>query len=683
MPGLAMNNPFFEPWKTRFGAPPFPLIEPSHFAAAYDRALSEHKAEVAVIADNAAPATFANTIVALEMSGRPLRQVEHIFHNLAASHTNEGLQAIERQMAPKLAQHANEITLNPALFARIDALYGTRANLGLDAEEMRVLERYHLDFVRAGARLGTDEKRRYAAVTERLASLGTEFAQNVLADEQDIVIALGESEVAGLPDFAREAAAETARARGLDAPYAATTSRSSAEPILAFASDRSTRERLYKAWTQRGDSGGTHDNKGLIAEIVKLRAEEANLLGYPSFAHYRLADTMAKTPETARALLERVWVPAKARAIGERDALQVLIIQEGGNFALAPWDWRFYAEKLRKTQYDLDEAEIMPYLELDRMIEAAFYTAGRLFGLSFVRCDDVPVYHPDVRVWEVTKDGKHVGLFYGDYYARSSKRGGAWMSSFRDQENLDRPISPLIVNNCNFPKPAPGRPALLSFDEAKTLFHEFGHALHGLLSNVRFPRLSGTHVAQDFVELPSQIFEHWLEEPQVLERFAIHVETGRPMPEALLEKLIAARNFNQGFATVEFLGSAFMDMDFHALQHPEDIDAAAYERATIEKIGMPAEIAMRHRPAHFLHIFAGDGYAAGYYSYMWAEVLDADGFKAFSEAGDAFDPATAKRLYEQIYSPGGTQDYAQAYRAFRGRDPKVEALLEGRGLKVA
>ena len=606
-----------------------------------------------------------------------------MFHNLAGSHTSDALQAIEREMAPKLAQHWNAITLDADLFARIDGLYRMREMLELDPEELRLLERYHLDFVRAGAQLGAAEKERYAALTERLASLGTEFGQNVLADEQDTVLPLGADDVDGLPDFARAAAAETAKDRGLDAPYAATTSRSSAEPILTFADNRAVREKLYKAWVGRGDQGNAHDNKALIAEIVTLRVEEARLLGYPSFAHYRLADTMAKTPQTARALLEKVWTPAKARALEERDALQALIAEEGGNFQLAAWDWRYYAEKLRKARYDLDEAEIMPYFQLDKMIEAAFYTAGRLFGLSFTPRGDVPVYHPDVRVWEVTKDGTPVGLFYGDYYARSSKRGGAWMSSFRDQENLDAPVSPLIVNNCNFPKPAAGKPALLSFDEAKTLFHEFGHAMHGMLSKVRFPRLSGTNVAQDFVELPSQIFEHWLEEPTVLERFAVHAETGAPMPNALLEKLVAARNFNQGFATVEFLGSAFVDMDFHALETAEDIDAGAFEKATAEKIGMPNEIAMRHRPPHFLHVFAGDGYASGYYSYMWAEVLDADGFKAFEEAGDAFDPATAKRLYDNIYSTGGTRDYAQAYRAFRGRDPKVEALLEGRGLKVA
>ncbi|HEX7725998.1 MAG TPA: M3 family metallopeptidase, partial [Rhizomicrobium sp.] len=430
----------------------------------------------------------------------------------------------------------------------------------------------------------------------------------------------------------------------------------------------------------RGDNGNAHDNKKLIAEIVKLRAERARLLGYSTFADYRLADTMAETPDNARILLDQVWTAARSRALEERDALQAVIAREGNNFALAAWDWRYYAEKLRKERYDFDEAQIIPFFQLDKMIEAAFDTAHRLFGLDFKERKDVPVYHPDVRVWEVTRGGDHVGLFFGDYFARPSKRGGAWMSSFRDQENIDGKVTPIIINTCNFPKASP---ALLNFDEASTLFHEFGHALHGLLSNVRFPRLSGTNVARDFVELPSQIFEHWLEEPAVLEKFAVHVETGRPMPKALLAKLTAARNFNQGFATVEFLGSAFADLDFHALANPGDIDVAAFEKQSMARIGMPDEITMRHRPAHFLHIFDGDGYSAGYYSYMWAEVLDADGFRAFKEAGNPFDPATAKRLHDFVYSAGGTRDYAEAYRLFRGRDPQIDALLEGRGLKVA
>ena len=666
-----MSNPFFETWTTPFGAPPFDRIKPEHFRPAYDRALAEHRAEIDAIA--AAPASFAATIVALENSGRLLRKVEAVFGNLCASHTNDALQEIERDMAPVLAKHWNDVYLNAALFEKIAAL----SDAGLDAESKRVLERYKLDFVRAGAKLKGGTRARLAAIVEELATLGTKFGQNVLADEQAYILPLKESDLAGVPDFAREAAAETAKERGLDAPYAVTTSRSSVEPILQFADNRELREKLFKAWVARGDNPNAHNNEAVIGEMVRLRAERAKLLGYPTFAHYKLADTMAKTPETARHLLDQVWAPARRRALEERDALQAEIAREGGNFALEAWDWRYYAEKVRKERYDLDEAEVMPYFQLEKMIAAAFDTAHRLFGLNFAERKDIPVYHPDVRVWEVTRDGKHVGLFYGDYFARSSKRGGAWMSSFRDQENLGTPVTPLIVNNCNFNK---GEPALLSFDEARTLFHEFGHALHGLLSQVRFPRLAGTNVAQDFVELPSQIYEHWMDVPETLERFAIHAETGKPIPKALIDKLNAARNFNKGFATVEFLASAFVDLDYHALENPGALDPKGFQKTALDRIGMPKEIVMRHASPHFLHIFTGDSYAAGYYSYMWSEVLDADGFDAFKEAKNAFDPATAKKLHDFIYAAGGTRDFAEAYRLFRGRDPKIDALLEGRGL---
>jgi peptidyl-dipeptidase Dcp len=673
-------NPLLENWSTPHGAPPFDRITPEHFREAYVQALSRHRGEIAAIAR--APASFDNTIAALERSGKLLARVESVFSNLASADTNDELQEIERELAPVLARHWNEIYLDTELFHRIDDVFARRQSLGLDGEEMRVLERIHLDFVRAGAKLEANDKAELSQLTEDLAGLGVQFGQNVLADEQDTVLPMSRDDLAGLSEQSVAAAREAAAERGLDG-YAVTTSRSSAEPFLQFAERRDLREKVFKAWTARGDNGNAHDNNALIAETVRLRVRRAKLLGYPTFAHFRLADTMAKTPETARKLLEDVWGPARSRAAEERDALQALIAEEGGNFQLAAWDWRFYAEKLRKARYDLDEAEIKPYLQLPKMIEAAFHTAHRLFGLDFAERTDIPVYHPDVRVWEVTHNGAHMGLFYGDYFARASKRGGAWMSSFRDQERLDGDVTPLIVNVCNFPKPAAGTPALLSFDEARTLFHEFGHALHGLLSNVRFPRLSGTNVSRDFVELPSQIFEHWLEEPAILERFAVHAGTGRPMPKALLEKLVAARNFNQGFHTVEFLASAFVDLDFHALGTADDIDARKFERAALARIGMPEEIAMRHRSPHFQHVFAGDGYSAGYYSYLWSEVLDADGFKAFKETGDPFDPATAQRLFEFVYSAGGTRDFAEAYRLFRGREPRIDALLEGRGLKAA
>jgi peptidyl-dipeptidase Dcp len=671
------DNPFFEAWATPFGAPPFDRIRPEHFRPAYAKALGEHAAEIAAIAADDSEPTFENTILALERSGRLLTKVELVFGNLASSHTNDQIQDIEREMAPVLAKHWNDIHLNEKLFHRIDRLTSKAESLALDGESRRVLERYHLDFVRAGAKLKDSARARFAAIVEELATLGTAFGQNVLADEQDFLLPHQEKERAGVPEFAREAAKETAKERGVDAPFAVTTSRSSVEPILQFADNRDLREKLFKAWTARGDNANAHNNRAIIAKTVNLRAERAKLLGYPTFAHYKLADKMAKTPETARRLLDQVWTPARRRAEEEARALQEVIAEDGGNFELAAWDWRYYAEKLRKKRYDLDETEIKPYFQLEKMIEAAFDTAHRLFGLDFKERHDVPIYHPDVRVWEVTRHGAHVGLFYGDYFARASKRGGAWMSSFRDQENVGESVTPLIVNTCNFPK---GEPALLSFDEARTLFHEFGHGLHGLLSQVRYPRISGTNVAIDFVELPSQIFEHWLEVPETLQRFAVHARTGEPIPKVLLERLNAARNFNQGFATVEFLASAFVDLDYHAIVNPGELDVESFQEGALERIGMPKEIAMRHASPHFLHIFTGDGYSAGYYSYLWSEVLDADGFDAFKEKKDPFDPATAKKLHDYIYSAGGTRDFAEAYRLFRGRDPSIEPLLEGRGL---
>ncbi len=670
-----MTNPFFEDWTAPFGAPPLDRIRPAHFPPAYDRALSEHMREIVAIAENNEKASFDNVVLALENSGRLLTRVEGVFGNLTCSSTNEALQAIELEIVPRLSAHWSAIFMHPALFARLDVLYQKRATLGLDAESLRVLERYHLDFVRAGAGLKGDGRDRLAQVGQRLAVLGAQFCQNVLGDEEHWVLPLTEAQMAGVPASVRDAAAAKATELKVQAPFAITLSRSSAEPFLQFADDRSLREQVYRAWTSRGDNGGARDNNLLITEMLALRAERANLLGYENFAAFKLADTMAGTPAKARALLEEVWAPARQRALEERGALQALITRQGGNFHLAPWDWRYYAEKLRQEKYDFDAQQLQDYFQLSNLIEAAFFTAGKLFGLSFQERHDIPVYHPDVRVWDVRREGAVIGLFYGDYFARGGKQDGAWMSSFRDQHKLDGAVLPIIVNNCNFSK---SEPCLLSFDDAVTLFHEMGHALHGLLSQVRFPRLSGTNVARDFVELPSQLFEHWLEEPAVLERFARHTKTGEPIPKALLQKLLAARNYGQGFAMVEFLASALVDMDFHTL--PPGSDPKAAQADTLARIGMPDQIAPRHGAPHFTHIFGGDGYAAGYYAYLWSEVLDADGFKAFQEAHDPFDPATAQRLHDFVYSAGGTRDFAAAYRAFRGRDPRVEALLEGRGL---
>lgn len=671
-------NPLLEDWAGPFGTPPLDRIQPAHFASAYEAALAEHQAEIARIAADPAPPGFANTAVALERSGKRLARVDTVFSTFAGSATNETLQAIELEMAPKLSAHWNGIYLNAALFKRLDAVWQRRAELALDAESLRLLERIHLDFVRAGARLSGEDRARIDAINQRLATLAAGFAQNVLADEEDYVEPLSEEQAATLPASLREALAATARERNMDAPYAVTLSRSSIEPFLQSASDRALREKLFKAWVRRGANPGGRNNDRVMAETLKLRAEKAALLGYKTYAAYKLADSMAGTPARARALLDKVWAPARKRAEKEREDLQALVAEEGGNFALAPWDWRYYAEKLRQRRYAFDEDMLKPYLVLDNIIAAAFDTATRLFGITFHPRADVRTYHPDVRVWEVRRGEKPVGLFYGDYFARPGKQGGAWMSSLRDQQSLDGDILPLVLNNCNFVK---ADPALLSFDDARTVFHEFGHALHGLLSQVRYPRLSGTNVARDFVELPSQLYEHWLEEPEVLSRFARHWQTGEPLPQSLMEKLEAARHFNQGFQTVEFLASAFLDMDFHS-QKLENYDPAALEAATLVSIAMPDAIVPRHSAPHFGHIFSGEGYSAGYYAYLWSEVLDADGFGAFTETNNIFSPVIAKKLHDDIYSSGGTRDFTEAYRSFRGRDPEIEALLKGRGLET-
>jgi peptidyl-dipeptidase Dcp len=674
------DNPFYVDWTTADGVPPFDRLKAEHFREAFPRALAEHKAEIAAIAADAEAPTFANTIAAMELSGRALARLRDTFDLLVGAHSDDDLLAIEREIAPEIARHWNEINTNATLFGRIDALTREAGTLGLSAEQQRVLERYHTSFRRAGAGLNDAAKKRLAEIIERLAALGTAFSQNVLADEQSFTLTLkDEADLAGLPAFMREAMKSQARERGLNG-YVVTLSRSDVEPFLQFSERRDLRERLFRGFVERGDNGGKTDNNEIIAELVRLRAERARLLGFADFAHYRLDDAMAKTPEAARELLDTVWERARKRALADRDALQALVQEDGGNFELEPWDWRYYAERLRQRRCNFDEAAIKPYLNLDRMIDAAFYTAQRLFGLRFEPRADVPAWHPDVRVWQVRDgDGNDVGLFFGDFFARPSKRSGAWMTSLRDQEKLAGDIRPLIVNVCNFAKAAAGEPTLLSFEDARTLFHEFGHALHGLLSSVTYPKISGTNVAADFVELPSQLYEHWLEQPDVLRRFALHYRTSEPMPEELLRRLIAARNFNQGFATVEYVASAIVDLDFHSLSVPEEINSAEFEAKALARIGMPQEIAMRHRPPHFGHVFSGGGYAAAYYSYMWSEVLDADAFAAFQETGDIFDPATAKRLRETIYSAGGSRDPAEAYRTFRGRLPSADALLRKRG----
>jgi peptidyl-dipeptidase Dcp len=677
----ASKNPLLAPWQTPFETPPFTEIEPAHFMPAFEQAFADHAAEIAAITNDPATPDFTNTIAALERSGKLLSRVAAVFYDLVSAHSNPALLEIDKEVSLRMARHWNPIMMNAVLFGRIAALRDKRATLGLTGEQTRLLERTYTRFHRSGAGLDQEAKARMADINERLAHLGTAFGHHLLGDEQDWFMELGEADRDGLGDSFVAAAKAAAEERGMPGKAVMTLSRSFVEPFLKSSTRRDLREKVFKAFVARGDKGNANDNNETIVEILALREESAKLLGFPTFAAYRLEDSMAKTPEAVRGLLERVWKPARARALADRDALQALVAEEGGNFALAPWDWRFYAEKLRQIRANFDDAAIRPYLLLDNMIDAAFDCATRLFGLSFVERRDIPVWHPDVRVWEV-KDaaGNHKALFYGDYFARPSKRSGAWMTSLRDQQKLDGAVAPLIINVCNFSKGAEGQPSLLSPDDARTLFHEFGHGLHGMLSDVTYPSLSGTSVFTDFVELPSQLYEHWQEQPQVLRQFARHYQTGEPLPDDLLKRFIAARKFNQGFATVEFVSSALIDLEFHTQPASASRDVRAFERQELEKIGMPAEISLRHRPTQFGHIFSGDHYASGYYSYMWSEVMDADAFGAFEEAGDIFDPATAKRLHDDIYSSGGSRDPEDAYIAFRGREPEPEALLRRRGL---
>ncbi|WP_428688392.1 M3 family metallopeptidase [Roseibium sp.] len=674
-------NPLLADWTTPFELPPFGDIQPSHFEEAFDLAIEKTRRENEEVANQLAPPSFENTIVALETAGKTLTKVARVFFNLTGAHTNENLQRIERDIAPKLAKLSSDMLLNPKLYERVVTLWEERETLDLSAEEARVLERYQKMFQRAGAGLDEAGKVRMAEISQKLAILGTQFSQNVLKDEADFQLVLETAEDrAGLPDFLLTAAAEAAKERGLEGKHVITLSRSSIEPFLQFSTNRRLREEAFKGWTARGENGGETDNKAIIRETLALRAEMASLLGFANFAAYKLDDTMAKTPDNVRGLLTKVWEPAVEQARAEEAKLAEMARSQGENHEIAPWDWRFYSEKVRKAEHDLDETELKPYLQLDNIIQAAFDTANRLFGLTFKELEGLSVYHPDVRVFEVSgKDGKHVGLFLGDYFARASKRSGAWMSAFRSQHRLDGEVTPIIVNVMNFSKGAPGEASLLTFDDARTLFHEFGHGLHGLLSNVTYPMISGTSVARDFVELPSQLYEHWLSVPEVLSKYAVHYKTGEPMPQDLLDKLLAASNFNKGFETVEYTSSALVDLELHLLKDPAKLDIDAFEKIELEKIGMPKAITLRHRIPHFQHVFSGDAYSAGYYSYMWSEVMDADAFEAFEEKGDVFDPETAEKLLTFIYSAGGRQDPEDAYVAFRGRAPRVEALLEKRG----
>ena len=662
-------NALLTEWTGPFGLAPFDAIRDEDFSPAFDAGLAEARAAVAAIAGNPAAPTFENTIAALERADGLLNRVAGVFFNLAGADSNDAREALEMDLAPKLSAYSSEVTSNKALFARIEALWTARDVLGLDAEQARVLMLYRRSFVRSGAELTGAESARMAAIMSRLAELGTQFGQNVLAEERGWHMALSDEDLAGLPEFVVATAQAAGKERGLNGPVV-TLNRSLIVPFLQFSPKRGLRQQAYEAWVARGRNGNAADNRGIVAETLKLREERAKLLGYASFADYKLEPEMAKTPAAVRGLLERVWVPAKAKALADASVLEGMM----GGGTLEAWDWRFYSEQRRKAEHDLDEAALKPYLGLEAMLAAQFDCANRLFGLEF-KALAVPLYHPDARAWEVTRGGEHIAVFIGDYFARGSKHSGAWCSTFREQDRLDGEVRPVVLNVCNFAK---GEPALLSYDDARTLFHEFGHALHQMLSDVTYRTISGTAVARDFVELPSQLYEHWLEVPEVLEKHARHWQTGEPMPADMLKRLLAAGTYDQAFATVEFIASAMVDLAFHEGAAPAD--PMAMEAEVLDGLGLPHAIRMRHATPHFAHVFSGDGYSSGYYSYMWSEVMDADAFAAFEETGDYFDPATAARLEKFILSAGGSEEADQAYVHFRGQMPGVEPLLKGRGL---
>jgi peptidyl-dipeptidase Dcp len=664
--------------------PPFDKVQVGQFKPALEAAMEANRREWAAIADSSEAPTFDNTLAALESAGQTYSDVETLYGIWSSSMSTPDFQALQREMAPKLAAFDDELYQNEKLFRRIEAVYQSPDKAKLTPEQQRLAWYHYTRFVRNGAKLDAAAKGRLAAINQRLASLYTSFSQNVLADEEGYTVVLeSEADLAGLSDSIRAGAAAAAEARGLKGKWVITNTRSSMEPFLTYSSRRDLREKVWRNYVNRGDNGDARDNNTLIAEVLKLRAERAKLLGYETHAHWRLENTMAKTPARAMELMEAVWKPAVARVKEEVADMQAVADKEGAKIKIEPWDYRYYAEKVRKAKYDLDANEVKPYLQLEKLREGMFWVAGELFGFSFTPVNDVPVFHPDVRVWEV-KDkasGRHVGLWYFDPYARTGKRSGAWMNAYRNQERLRGEVTTIVSNNSNFVKGAPGEPVLISWEDASTLFHEFGHALHGLSSSVTYPSLAGTSVARDYVEFPSQLLEHWLSTPEVLNTYALHYQTGKPIPKALVQRIEKAATFNQGFATVEYLSSALIDMKLH-LAGAAPIDPDAFERDTLSSLGMPKEIVMRHRTPQFGHVFAGDGYSAGYYSYLWSDTLTADAFEAFTAGKGAYDRAVAERLRKHVFSVGNTQDPAEAYRGFRGRDAGIDALMRKRGFPV-
>jgi len=683
-PEAKLQSPLLAPWSGPYGGvPPFEKVKVEDFKPALETGMAEALAEIDKVANDPAPPTFENTIVGLERSGRALDRVSNIFGIYSSTMATPEFQKVEEEMAPKLAAFADQITQNEKLFKRIAAVYDAREKGSLTPEQKRLVWLDYTNFVRAGARLDAAAKKRLSEINQRLASLYTKFSQNLLADETDYVLYLDkEADLAGLPESLRSGAAAAAEQRGQKGKWAITNTRSSMEPFLTYSDRRDLREKVWKTYYSRGDHGDAHDNNAIITEVLKLRAERAKLLGYQTHAHWRLENTMARTPERAMQLMEAVWKPAVARVHEEVADMQAVADKEGAKIKIEPWDYRYYAEKVRKAKYDLDQNEVKPYLQLEKLREGMFWVAGQLFGFQFSPVTDVPVYQPDMRVYKVTDPaGKLVGLWYFDPYARPGKQSGAWMNAYRSQERFEKEITTIVSNNTNFVKGKPGEPILISWDDATALFHEFGHALHGLSSNVTYPSLAGTAVARDYVEFPSQLLEHWLSTPEVLNKFALHYQTGQPMPAALLEKIEKASRFNQGFATVEYLASALVDMKLH-LAGDQTIDPDKFEKETLDALGMPSELVMRHRTPQFGHVFSGDGYSAGYYSYIWSDTLSADAWEAFTAAGGAYDKAVAKRLRDDIFSIGNTVDPAEAYKNFRGREPGIAALMRKRGFPV-
>jgi peptidyl-dipeptidase Dcp len=665
------------------GVPAFDKIKVADFKPAILKAMELARADIAAVAAQTDAPTFANTIEAMENSARSLDRAGRFFGVFTSTMNSKEMQAIETEMSPVFAAFQDEVIQNEALFARVKVVYDARASANLTPEQSRLVDVVYRNFARRGAALGAADKTKMKAINKRLATLFTKFSQNQLHDEETYTLVLDkEADLGGLPESVRTGAATTAEAKGMKGKWVLTNTRSSMEPFVTYSSRRDLREKGWRMWMSRGEHNGEFDNKPVISEILKLREERAKLLGFPSHAHWIVDDNMARTPDAAMALMMKVWKAAVARVREDVADMQKIADAEMAGAKIEPWDYRYYVEKVRKAKYDLDQNEVKPYLQLDKLRDAMFWAAGEVYGLEFVPVKNLAVYHPDVTVYEVKRGGKNLGLWYFDPYARDGKQSGAWMNEYRTQEKFKGPVNPIVSNNSNFVKGKPGEPVLVSWDDATTMFHEFGHALHGLNSNVTYPTLAGTATKRDFVEFPSQLNEHWLPTKEVLNKFALHYQTGKPMPAELLDKIEKSKDFNQGFITVEYLSAAIYDMKIHTAPADKGIDPVAFEKQVMAEIGCPTEIVMRHRPPHFGHIFSGDGYSAGYYVYLWADTLTADAAEAFKEAGSFYDKATSKRLNDSIFSVGNSIPPDEAFRRFRGRDVDTNALMRDRGFPV-